>query len=379
MGKESGIEYVDASIGFWRGCHKVSDGCTFCYAERDMTRFGLDHGTVVRAKDATFYAPLKWKEPKRILVCPWSDFFIEEADPWRKEAFVLMCALENHTFIIPTKRTERMRDCLAEAFELGLWKRIKPKNIWLLASIENQEAADKRLPELLALRNYYDWPVLGASIEPMLEAIDIRDALNGYPEREGSPENPGPWYQTCSPLDWVICGGESGPNARPMHPMRAVSLRDQCVEAGVPFFFKQWGNYAPCGRLRDSEALPVDDDRTIIVNIKGNLRGQAAGSLTNHLCEFSDGSHCEVMHRVGKKAAGRLLDGREWNQYPEQKARWYFTFGYGHVHPNKFVIIYGTHGSARAEMFRRYGKEWSMQYSEKQSRDFEKYGITELV
>lgn len=275
MGKTSNIDYVDATWNPWQGCHHVSEGCQNCYMYREKRRWGQDPTKVVRSSDKTFYAPLKWKEPKRIMVCSWSDFFVEEAEDWFREAVDIIRSCEQHTFIIPTKRTERMI-CSVYGEISHTWfinhHRHIP-NIWFLASIENQKTADKRIPELLRLRDYGDWPVLGISAEPLLGAID----LSFLPECGAD-------------LDWIIAGGESGPAARPCHPDWVRALRDLSQEAGVPFFWKQWGEYAPCDNLQKPGPVISVDKKHI----------QAAGMMT----------------RVGKKAAGYLLDGREWHQFP---------------------------------------------------------------
>ncbi len=231
MGKESKIDYVDASWNCWYGCTPVSTGCQNCYMHRWAKRAGKNPNVVQKAADATFYAPLKWKEPKRIMVCSLSDFFHEAADGWRGDAKNVIYECPQHTFIIPTKRTERIIECFPDEW-FG--------NVWILASVENQEAADKRIPELLKLREYGDWPVLGLSVEPMLGEIYIEDHL--FPENKAG-------------IDWVICGGESGSNARPMHPDWVRSLRDQCFEANVPFFFKQIKEF------RELVHIPILDGR----------------------------------------------------------------------------------------------------------------------
>ena len=167
-------------------------------------------------------------------------------------------------------------------------------NVWLLVSAENQEAADKRIPYLL------NTPAAkrGVSVEPMLDEIRLDclgykpgwhwDALSGFQWQDAYED-----YQAGTvKLDWVICGGESGHGASPMHPDWARSLRDQCQAAGVPFFFKQWGEWWPAekGRLYD-----IENTRTVM---------------------WSDG---QDMLRIGKKAAGRLLDGVVWNQFPHKE------------------------------------------------------------
>lgn len=221
MAKKSNIEWTDATWNPWTGCHKVSSGCQNCYMYREKKRFGQDPTKVIRSSDKTFLAPLKWKEPLRIMVCSWSDFFIEEADPWRMTALGIMQSCQQHTFIIPTKRTERIIDCLygkTGKYYLGGGDHIP--NIWFLASVENQETADKRIPELLKLRESGEWPVLGVSAEPLLGEIDLKKYLH------------------CG-LSWCIFGCESGINARPMKESWIRKGILQCKKKKIPVFYKQ--------------------------------------------------------------------------------------------------------------------------------------------
>ena len=309
MGTNSGIDYVDASWGPWRGCTPVSEGCRNCYARRDMRRFGLDFETVTRASDKTFYAPMKWTEPKRIFVCPWGDFFHEAADVVRRDALEVIEACPQHTFVIPTKRTERMVECLyGETGRHYLGGGDYIPNMWILASVEDQATADVRIPELLKLGKHGAWPVLGVSYEPALGPVDFNhlhyerlceiDALNGthgvIRPHQGQQRK----------LDWLVMGGESGPNARPMHPDWVRQTRDACVAAGVPFFYKQWGEYGT-----DPYKI-VYNNHVIWIVPDGRYEMAGGGDLW-------DENKAAVMGRVGKKAAGHIIDGREWRQFPE--------------------------------------------------------------
>jgi len=305
MAESTNIEWADASWNPWMGCDPVSPGCKYCYAKQFWKRLGLKPGEVRRAKDATFNAPLHWKEPKRIIVGSITDFFHEAADKWRKEALEIMARCQRHTFIIPTKRPERIIECL---YGSNYWM----PNWWFLASVENQEMADKRIPELLKLRKYGDWPVLGLSVEPMLGLMNLR--LGGCGWCDDCKDYPGgcedPMFKTSSgktPIDWVVCGGESGPNARPCHPDWVRSLRDQCIEAGVPFYFKQWGEYIlksqkPEGAKTKSFGVLSPDGTWFEGHTGWNGRDIDPDTGEAYLVE------------VGKKAAGRLLDGRVWDQ-----------------------------------------------------------------
>jgi len=172
------------------------------YSEKK--RFGQDPTKVVRSKPATFNTPLRWKEPQRIFVCSWSDFFHPDADPWRDEAWLIIQQASQHTYMILTKRPEHMPT-------LSPWL---PPNAWLGVSISGPRdlwriGALRKIPATMKF----------ISIEPMLAPLGLN--LSG------------------SGINWVICGGESGPKRRVFDEAWARRLRDQCVEAGVPFFYKQ--------------------------------------------------------------------------------------------------------------------------------------------
>lgn len=323
MGAKTGIEWTDATWNPILGCSRVSEGCRNCYAERIAGRFpnssvygGLTQIVNDRAvwtgqikETKKLLEPLSWRSPKRVFVNSMSDLFHENVtDDMRDEIFAVMAVCPHHTFQVLTKRPERMKayidyltcyDVLRSArigdiaSELGnspcasvMVDEWPLKNVWLGVSVENQKAADERVPLLLQTPAVLRF----ISAEPLLGDIDLDDrrdwltvgfdaARGGYPHRKQSPG-----------LDWVICGGESGPGARPMHPDWARSLRDQCQAAGVPFFFKQWGEW-----------LPARSD----------------GGTTEKLGKVLNGA--DEPWRVGKKAAGALLDGREWKQFPEAR------------------------------------------------------------
>jgi protein gp37 len=234
MGEKTKIQWCDSTWNPWRGCHKVSPGCDNCYMHRDQRRYGRDPSVVVRSK-TTFYDPHKWKEGRLIFVCSWSDFFIEEADRWRNDAWGMIRLERQHIYEILTKRPERIVDNVPPDWPLP--------NVWLGVTVEDREHG---LPRMDILREIPS-VVRFISCEPFLEDL-------GEVNLKG--------------IDWVIVGGESGPKARKMEADWVRNLRDQCVRAGVSFFFKQWGEF--------------------------NQEGE----------------------RVGKKKAGRVLDGREWNEMP---------------------------------------------------------------
>lgn len=283
MGQNSKIEWTDHTWNPWYGCRKVSAGCNNCYMYREQKHYGRDP-SIVQCSKTTFIDPMKWANQlkstgnaERVFTCSWSDFFIEEADPWRDEAWNIIRKTPELTYQILTKRPESITDRLPEDWEKG-WN-----HVWLGVSAEDQKTADERIPLLLQTPA----AVRFVSCEPLLGPINFGDHMSRY--REIGTE-------LFPMLNWVIVGGESGPGARPMHPDWVRSIRDQCVQAEVPFFFKQFGEW-----------LPVDT--TTWLNLVNNMpKGQYETQwMDEHI----------MVQRVGKKAAGRLLDGKEWDEFPE--------------------------------------------------------------
>ncbi|WP_100454668.1 DUF5131 family protein [Mycobacteroides abscessus] len=320
MGDKTGIEWTDATWNPVTGCDKVSPGCDHCYAETFAERWRgtrghyFETGFDVQLRPDKLDLPLRWTKPRRIFVNSMSDLFHDSVpDAYIARVFAVMALAPQHTFQVLTKRHGRMRSLLSsddfrsevtqtfvgwavEDLSLktghlesatGDWWPLP--NVWLGVSAEDQKRADLRIPALL------DTPaaVRFVSAEPLLGPID----LHGDPIGKDSVF----WI---GHLDWVIVGGESGPGARPMHPDWARSVRDQCVAAGVPFLFKQWGEWSPDLSLNE----PVANGKRLKYQRRALLPdGSIAPPWTP--CEFVD--------RVGKKRARRELDGRTWNQYPQ--------------------------------------------------------------
>lgn len=335
---ETKIEWADYTFNSWIGCTKVSPACDNCYAENWGHRFGVKWGhNEARRKTS----PANWQKPRqwnmrgictncgyaellgsddcrkcsefpfvprrpRIFCASLADVFDTEVpDGWRLELMDLIKQTPNLDWLLLTKRPKVMAQ----------WARdyVWPVNAWAGTTVENQAMADLRIPELLKVPA----PVRFLSMEPLLGPVD----LTSLPSASGigryldalSPRVPG--ADIPHVLDWVIVGGESGPNARPMHPDWARSLRDQCEAAGVPFFFKQWGEWEVAtdeNERRNGYRWNADDaERSRWVSPAGRAyNGPAANSLSNiEIKTFA-------MYRVGKKAAGRLLDGREHNEFP---------------------------------------------------------------
>lgn len=328
---KSKIEWTDEVWNPIAGCTKVSAGCKNCYAEKMAKRcVAMGQAKYVGTVDATGHwtgqinfdeaalvAPLRWKRPRMVFVNSMSDLFHESVpDVFVDRVFAVMALCPQHTFQVLTKRPERMAAYMSELavgprvleriewtgaamvedgdlFHVDLWPL---PNVWLGTSVENQAEADKRIPWLLQCPA----AVRFLSCEPLLGPVDIAVPWAG--------EETLPTVQ----VDWVICGGESKAGARPMHPDWARGLRDQCQAAGVPFFFKQWGEWVPLHGSGISMATLV----------------HPIGDVTRYDVKFRDGQVCRgerrqgddpeaLWYRVGKKAAGRLLDGREWNEMPE--------------------------------------------------------------
>lgn len=224
MGENSAIDWTDHTWNPWQGCKKVSPGCINCYMFRDKKRFGQDPNQIIKSNNSTFNKPIYWKESAKIFVCSWSDFFIEEADEWRNEAWDIIKKCPQHTFLILTKRPENIKDRLPVGWPFS--------NVWLGTTTENQEMANKRIPILLSIPAKIHF----ISVEPMIEEITLeRKWLECI--SEGQYFN----ITECNHglIDWVICGGESGNEARYMNPEWANKLKKQCRVTETSFFMKQ--------------------------------------------------------------------------------------------------------------------------------------------
>lgn len=266
------------------GCTKVSQGCKNCYAEtmhkrlRAMGQEKYQNNFLAGAREqpSALSIPFKWKKPRTVFVNSMSDLFhYSIGTEFLNKVFAVMMMSPQHTFIILTKRPERMKEYFKNEFFRNVSTEILP-NVWLGVSVEDQAAADERIPLLF----HVPAAVRFISCEPLLGQVDLTDYLfNQYYTEPYNPTDP------IINIDWVIAGGESGKNARPMHPDWVRQLRDQCISAEVPFFFKQWGEW-------------VDFNQTDKLGIA--YRWTDIGASL----------------KVGKKAAGRLLDGIEYTDFP---------------------------------------------------------------
>jgi protein gp37 len=278
MAKDSKIEWTHHTFNPWWGCVKVSPACKHCYAETWARRVGMDElwgGKSSRRffGDAHWREPLKWDSEaralsvrRRVFCASMADVFEarRELDEWRARLWDLIVATPSLDWLLLTKRPEHVRSAVP-------WHGPWPKNVWIGTTAENQRWAAKRIPALLEMPAR----VRFVSAEPLLGELDLSPWLaNGDRDVAG--------------VHWVIAGGESGPQSRPMNPAWVRALRDQCSAAGVPFHFKQWGHWAP------------SSDAT---------RRRASVQL-------SAGGAPVVLYGLGKRAAGRVFDGRTWDGFP---------------------------------------------------------------
>lgn len=310
MADKTSIEWCDHTFNSWTGCTKVSPGCDNCYAESWARRSGLvkwGAGEERRRTSENYWRqPIKWNKRaardgvrRRVFCASLADVFDNQApEEWRMDLYALIGMTPHLDWLLLTKRPQNIAKFMPPTQGAPFFP-----NVWLGTTVENQEEADRRIPHLLAAPA----AVRFLSCEPLLGPVQLHPSWLPCPKCRGRG-----WYleqfsdnhrtacaecirlsraagvtiergqqATSGPrIDWVIAGGESGPNARPMHPDWARGLRDQCVAASVPFFFKQWGEWE-------------------------------AGD--------GDTAYGQQFYKVGKKKAGHLLDGVEWRQFPEPR------------------------------------------------------------
>lgn len=314
MGENTKIEWAHHTFNPWMGCTKVSDGCKFCYAEELMDkRYGkVEWGPVgkrVRTSVANWRKPLQWDKQAaaeniryRVFCSSLADVFEDrpELKPWRADLFDLIHKTQHLDWLLLTKRPENIHRQIGdvakdEQYSPFDWLSMgmMPPNVWIGTSVENQEQADKRIPHLLnvpaAVRFLSCEPLLGpVDLSKWLpeECLDCDDYILLHREE-------GPMFHEDPEIHWVIAGGESGPHARPMNPEWVRLLRDQCEAANVPFLFKQWGEYRPFDEQVDP-CLHADSPSSDLAKMHWPYD----------------------VYRVGKKVAGRLLDGRTWDEFP---------------------------------------------------------------
>jgi len=326
LSENSKIEWTDHTFNPWEGCQKVSPGCDHCYAEARNARFAS--GTAInwgpgatrrRTSAANWRKPLQWNanhvsffaehgRRQRVFCASLADVFDTDVDvTWRRDLCDLIELTPNLNWLLLTKR---IGNAFREIARVRSHDWIAGRdNVWLGITVVNQEEAERDIPKLLKTPAQ----VRFLSVEPMLGPIDIARWLDptgvqcmdvcpdsSYVdvdsiERADCADEDIPLCPHCGEvaswtgyddgIDWVIAGGESGPAARPMHPQWARSLRDQCAAARVPFLFKQNGEWVSVSEV--------------------------AGAGAHH--QFEDGS---TVRRVGKRAAGRTLDGETHDGFP---------------------------------------------------------------
>lgn len=332
--KNSKIAWTDHTFNPWIGCTKVSPGCLNCYAAAQDHRWGHDSfgkgKPRRRTSDAYWKQPLKWNRDAadfaancsaafeappahpKVFCASLADWLDDEMPiEWLADLLALIQATPNLDWLLLTKRPENWarRVEAASLCEhndrneyygrnaggwMASWLRGEaPANVWIGTTVENQYAADERIPALLQIPA----KVRFLSCEPLIGSVDLRLVRTTPCAHRGclnhvSHPCEGCGYQAGKlPIHWVICGGESGPGARPMNPNWARSLRDQCKASAVPFFFKQWGAWMPWQMRPEAPRFMGDD-----------------GEL----------AECGGMVRNQDQHAAALLDGDEHKEFPNE-------------------------------------------------------------
>jgi protein gp37 len=281
MAKDSAIEWTHHTFNPWWGCTKVSPGCKYCYAETWARRVGQDvwgaRAPRRELSDPYWHQPLAWdaeavrlKERRRVFCASMADVFEDRRDLDAKRArlWPLIEQTPHLDWLLLTKRPQNVARLAPFG---GRW----PDNVWLGATAENQKWLDKRMLELAAIPA----KVLFLSCEPLLGPLDFSRWVDDA--RRGDRRL----------VDWVIAGGESGHHARPAHPEWFTSIRNQCVDAGIRFHFKQWGNWRP-------------------------VTPEQVNGYRHRILFRSNGDKI-IVANVGKKTAGRALEGKTWDEFPE--------------------------------------------------------------
>ncbi|MEU8378303.1 phage Gp37/Gp68 family protein [Streptosporangium sp. NPDC048865] len=330
MSENSNIEWTDHTFNPWWGCSRVSPGCRFCYADSQASRYGhavwRRKGPRRMLSDANWAKPVKWNrdaeqagKPALVFCASMADVFEDHpdvAEP-RERLWKLIEVTPWLRWQLLTKRPENI-------LSMAPWGDSWPDHVWIGTSVENQRYADERVPLLLKVPA----KVRFLSCEPLVGPVVLDPYwLIGRPG--WGPEEHHPSGLITQPIvdgpsiSWVIAGGESGPKARPMYPGWPRALRDQCVDAKVPFFYKQHGEWQdgsdPAGRAL--EHVIVGDGRHVPWS-EWQHEGAPVGALAGEA--YIDArlrGQARVISRVGKKRAGRELDGRTWDEMPAEAAR----------------------------------------------------------
>lgn len=342
MGDNSGIEWThirrrDGTLlrgATWNvvtGCTKVSAGCKYCYAEREWGRFSKAEATRffgrpftdVQCHEDLLTLPLRWRAPRGIFVNPRGDLFHELVPfDFIDRIFTVMAMSTRHVFQVLTKRPERMleyfRTHAVDGRHIGsiAASLSRPRdavmavpawplpNVWLGVSIENQDTADARIPVLLKVPTAIRW----VSAEPLLGAVSLEAWLPRRLRRDRARTVPSVGHDD-SLIQWLVVGGESGPSARPMNPQWVRQLRDQCQTANVAFHFKQWGEWSP---TKPRSYAQLTHRKWSHESFAWDSFGRVYNPVNPPEGHFPS----VMVYRVGKRSAGRLLDGVSWDSYP---------------------------------------------------------------
>lgn len=361
MGENSKIEWTDHTMNFWIGCRKVSPACASCYAGTLVqNRMGkafyppVDLGRVATDADSPVWRTKTWRDPikwdreareagviKRVFTCSLSDFFLDHpgVHEWRKEAWHLMRGTPNLLWLVLSKRwdlgAEYIAGCMPADWGAGY------SNVMLGATVENQDQAS-RLDVLCSL------PVQAgtfASCEPLLGPLELHRWTAGVyhcTECGAVGDGDSQSFEFCaedtivefpSPLQWIIAGGESGSKPRPTHPNWVRDLRDVCLASRTPFHLKQFGEYGPSGQLMTTGELVFREftsfDHWVAKGSTWVRAGDVLMDSRGRICEMGRDMirardeaafPVTIISRIGKKAAGRVLDGRTWDDGPKYSA-----------------------------------------------------------
>lgn len=359
MSENSKIEWTDHTFNPWEGCQKVGPGCDNCYAETRNARFAGGEainwgpGAPRRLTSTSNWSkPLKWNKQAELQHAAWEGFkaqhpgltddellekgFIKPRRPrvfcasladvfdnavnpsWRADLFGLILMTPYLDWLLLTKRIGNVAPMLSELahgsdHDLSLLDMMPLPNVWIGATIVNQAEADRDIPKLLQVPA----TVRFLSMEPLLGPVDLCNVsvpvehdllrrpwdIEGYKFNALTLHDDDKFHQPPAKLDWVIVGGESGPGARPMHPAWARSLRDQCAVAGVAFLFKQWGEW-----IAEGMSMPIPPEQMPSLESRRWVADDAEDDRYTKTAA--------AVWRLGKKAAGRLLDGRTWDETP---------------------------------------------------------------
>jgi protein gp37 len=320
----SKIEWTDHTFNPWEGCQNVGPGCDHCYAEARNARFA--GGTAVnwgpgaprrRTSAANWRKPLAWNAAhaeffaehgrrQRVFCASMADVFDNAVDlTWRRELFDLIELTPNLDWLLLTKRVGNVAEMVARA-KVSDWL-AGQLNVWLGISVVNQLEADRDIPKLLAVPARMRF----LSMEPLLGPADLKLSR---PAREDDRQDVDGYADTIilangAGLNWAFVGGESGPEARPMSDLWARELRDQCARAGVPFLFKRWGEWAP------ADLAPAGTAGRFAYGDYEHERARFH-ETKSYPRQFAMFGARSVLERVGKKVAGRQLDGVQHDGFP---------------------------------------------------------------